>query len=133
MGGVHAGYAGEGPGRGGGWEPHLSVKEHGSYPGGRGLDTGGNVSQQDRQATRQAGDEAGGQQGRRGNEESCGEQEMMRAVESSRGEGEKRQAGEELCGKEATTRAVERRRIGESYGDKESSSAVARRRGERLW
>ena len=54
---------------------------------------------------------------------------MRRAVESSRGEDENRQVGEEMCCKEATRRAVERRRIGESCGDKESSSAVARKRG----
>ena len=124
MGGVHAGAAGEGPGRGGGWELGLAVEDHGAYPGGRGLDTGGNVSQQDRQATRQADDEADRQQGSQGNEESCGKQEMRRAVESSRGGGEKRQVGEELCGKEATRRAVERRRVG---------GAVATKRAVGLW
>ena len=96
-GGVHAGAAGEGPGRGGGWELGLAVEDHGAYPGGRGLDTGGHVSRQDRQATRQADDEAYRQQGSQGKEESCGEQEMRRAVESSRGEDEKKQVGEEVC------------------------------------
>ena len=42
-GGVHAGAAGEGSGRGGGREPRLAVKEHDTEPGGRGLDTGGHV------------------------------------------------------------------------------------------